>query len=179
MQVHVSPAPCRQCTPHLDTYYPAGVFWISRAQTPDCQLNLNLDPIQSAMTLILNVSAKHPCACHCHLKDNCFEQMSSSIQGGESTLQRVQLWDIWSEIQTKFWLLKSFFCFKRMFGRSRKRTVTPYDDITEGLKGIYRDRLLPLEKVSDDVDVDRFFLRGNLLNAQRLTFRSLWYQVIY
>ena len=66
-----------------------------------------------------------------------------------------------------------------MFGRSRKRTVTPYDDITEGLKGIYRDRLLPLEKVSDDVDVDRFFLRGNLLNAQRLTFRSFRYQVIY
>ena len=175
MQVHVNPAPCRQCTPHLDTYYPAGVFWISRAQTPDCQLNLNLDPIQSAMTLILNVSAKHPCVRHCHLKDNCFEQMPSSIQG---RVERVQLWDMWSEIQTKSWR-KSFFCFKRMFGRSRKRTVTPYDDITEGLKGIYRDRLLPLEKVSDDVDVDRFFLRGNLLNAQRLTFRSFRYQVIY
>jgi GTPase SAR1 family protein len=33
-----------------------------------------------------------------------------------------------------------------MFGRNRKRTVTPYDDITEGLKGIYKQRLLPLEK---------------------------------
>ena len=116
---------------------------ISRHQTPDCQLNLNLGPAQSAMTLILNVSAKHPCVRHCHLKDNCFEQMSSSIQG---RVERVQLWEMWSEIQTKSWH-KSYFCFKRMF-RSRKRTVTPYDDITEGLKDIYKKRLLPLEKVS-------------------------------
>ena len=77
------------------------------------------------------------------LKDNCFEQMSSSIQG---RVERVQLWEMWSEIQTKSWH-KSYFCFKRMF-RSRKRTVTPYDDITEGLKDIYKKRLLPLEKVS-------------------------------
>ena len=40
--------------------------------------------------------------------------------------------------------------FQSMFGRSRKgsKAVTPYDDITEGLKGIYKQRLLPLEKVS-------------------------------
>ena len=122
MQVHVSPAPCRQCTPHLDTYYPAGVFWISRAQTPDCQLNLNLDPIQSAMTLILNVSAKHPCACHCHFEGQLFWTNAQfyARRGVESTTMGHMKWNT-----DKVLAFKKFLLFQKNVWSKSKEDCHP------------------------------------------------------
>ena len=113
--------------------------------TTEFFFNQTVRKVVSYRDLALSQSTVTLIPCVMFLKGNRFEQKAESkYSRNEYTSWTCEKMSIVCNF--KVWHSNKFF-FKSMFGRSRKRTVTPYDDITEGLKGIYKQRLLPLEKV--------------------------------